>query len=139
MADGGAVESPARPSSSEGLSVAEAERRLAARGGPRRPPPGRSYASIVFANVFNVFNLVLGAFGALTFMFGSWQDALFLCIALANTTIGIAQEAGQSGSSTGSPHSSFRPRWSCATGKAIASRASSSSRATSSCSRQAIS
>jgi P-type E1-E2 ATPase len=93
MADGGAVESPPRPSPSEGLSAAEAERRLAARGGPRRPPPGRSYASIVFANVFNVFNLVLGAFGALTFMFGSWQDALFLCIALANTTIGIAQEA----------------------------------------------
>ncbi len=76
----------------QGLSQAEAARRLAGRGRLRRPPASRSYASIVAANVFTVFNLILAVFGGLTLVYGAWQDALFLGILVANATIGIAQE-----------------------------------------------
>jgi magnesium-transporting ATPase (P-type) len=76
-----------------GLSEAEAAARLAASGPPRKPVTSRSYRSIVRANVFTVFNLILAAFGALTLAFGDWRDALFLGVIVANTTIGIAQEA----------------------------------------------
>jgi cation-transporting P-type ATPase E len=75
-----------------GLSEAEAARRL-----PERPPPAptgasRSYGSIVRANVFTIFNLILAAFGAVTLLYGDWRDALFLGILVANTAIGIVQE-----------------------------------------------
>jgi cation-transporting P-type ATPase E len=75
-----------------GLSSAEAARRLAARGHVRKPRSSRSYWSIIRANVFTVFNAILAFFGAVTLMFGSWQDALFLGILVANTLIGIIQE-----------------------------------------------
>ena len=52
----------------------------------------RSYRSIVRANVFTVFNVILAFFGAVTLLFGSWQDALFLAILIANSGIGIVQE-----------------------------------------------
>jgi cation-transporting ATPase E len=52
----------------------------------------RSYLSIVRANVFTLFNLILSAFGALTLVFGDWRDALFLGIVVANSGIGIVQE-----------------------------------------------
>jgi magnesium-transporting ATPase (P-type) len=75
-----------------GLTEAEAARRLAARG-PQRPlATSRSYASIVRANVFTIFNLILAVAGAATIAFGNWQDALFLGILFFNTTIGIVQE-----------------------------------------------
>jgi P-type E1-E2 ATPase len=75
-----------------GLTEAEAARRL-----PDRPPPaptgtGRSYGSIVRANVLTIFNLILGVFGAITLIYGDWRDALFLGILVANTSIGIVQE-----------------------------------------------
>jgi P-type E1-E2 ATPase len=76
-----------------GLSEAEAERRLLARGKPEPPQTSRSYASIVRANVFTVFNLILAVLGALTLTFGDWRDALFLGILVSNTAIGIVQEA----------------------------------------------
>ena len=61
-----------------GLTQAEAAKRLQARG-PRVPPAtSRSYGSIVRANVFTVFNLILLVFGVITLAFGEWQDALFL-------------------------------------------------------------
>ncbi len=75
-----------------GLSTAEAERRLTQRGGARRQRSSRSYWSIVRANVFTVFNLILVAFGAATLVYGSWQDALFLGILVANSLVGIVQE-----------------------------------------------
>lgn len=85
---------PDRPEASpRGLSQAEAQVRLAELGAPPRPPSSRSYRSIVRANLFTVFNLILAAFGALTLAFGDWRDALFLGVIVANTTIGIAQEA----------------------------------------------
>jgi cation-transporting P-type ATPase E len=76
----------------QGLSEAEAARRL-----PGRPPPapsgtGRSYGSIVRANVLTIFNLILAVFGAVTLIYGDWRDALFLGILVANTSIGIVQE-----------------------------------------------
>src|SRR5262249_11490998 len=74
------------------LTEAEAARRLAARG-PHRPlATSRSYASIVRANVFTIFNLILAVAGAVTIAFGAWQDALFLGILFFNTAIGIVQE-----------------------------------------------
>ena len=78
-----------RPS---GLSQAEASRRLAERGRPRAPRSSRSYAGIVRANVFTVFNLILGVAGAATLAFGEWQDALFLGVLFANAVIGTGQE-----------------------------------------------
>ena len=77
---------------SAGLSRAEASRRLAQRGGPSSRGSNRSYASIARANVFTVFNLILGVAGAATLAFGEWQDALFLGVLFANATIGTAQE-----------------------------------------------
>jgi cation-transporting ATPase E len=74
-----------------GLTQQEAERKLAARP-PATALSSRSYKSIVVANVFTVFNLILLAAGVLTLSFGDVQDALFLAILVANAGIGIAQE-----------------------------------------------
>jgi cation-transporting P-type ATPase E len=74
-----------------GLTQQEAERKLAARP-PAVTTSSRSYKSIVVANVFTVFNLILLAAGVLTLSFGDVQDALFLAILVANAGIGIAQE-----------------------------------------------
>ena len=57
-----------------------------------RARTGRSYASIVRANVFTVFNLILAVAGAMTLVFAEWQDALFLGVLVANASIGTFQE-----------------------------------------------
>ena len=75
-----------------GLREAEAARRLAERGPLPRVQSSRSYASIVRANVFTVFNLILAVFGTLTLVFGDWRDALFLGVLVSNAAIGITQE-----------------------------------------------
>ena len=75
----------------QGLTQQEAERRLALQP-PEPAEASRSYKSIVVANVFTVFNLILLVFGVLTLAFGEAQDALFLAILVANSAIGIAQE-----------------------------------------------
>jgi cation-transporting P-type ATPase E len=81
----------ATTAASAGLTQQEAERKLAAQ--PHAPPgSSRSYKSIVVANVFTVFNLILLAAGVLTLSFGDVQDALFLAILIGNAGIGIAQE-----------------------------------------------
>ena len=81
------------PAVPAGLSEAEATQRRAARGGPSRTQKtSRSYASIVRANVFTVFNLILAVAGAATLAFGEWQDALFLGVLVANAGIGTVQE-----------------------------------------------
>src|SRR5580765_6368485 len=74
-----------------GLTEAEAARRLSARP-PHEHATSRSYASIVRANVFTVFNLILAVAGAATLVFGDWQDALFLGVLVANAGIGTVQE-----------------------------------------------
>jgi cation-transporting ATPase E len=75
-----------------GLREAEAARRLAERGPLQQVQSSRSYASIVRANVFTVFNLILAVFGTLTLVFGDWRDALFLGVLVSNAAIGITQE-----------------------------------------------
>jgi cation-transporting ATPase E len=74
-----------------GLSEQEARRRLAEHP-PAAPETSRSYASIVRANVFTLFNLILLALGVLTLGFGEWQDALFLGVLVSNSSVGIYQE-----------------------------------------------
>jgi cation-transporting ATPase E len=74
-----------------GLTQQEAERKLAARPAAV-DASSRSYKSIVVANVFTVFNLILLAAGVVTLAFGDAQDALFLAILVANAGIGIWQE-----------------------------------------------
>ena len=76
----------------DGLTDAEAAQRLALRGRVPRRRSSRSYASIVRANVFTVFNLILAVAGAATLAFGDWQDALFLGVLVSNAGIGIVQE-----------------------------------------------
>ena len=62
------------------------------RGKLARARSSRSYASIVRANTLNVPNGILFVFGVLTITFGSWKDALFLGILIANIGIGSFQE-----------------------------------------------
>ena len=75
-----------------GLGEAEAARLLAARGPLQPPATSRSTASIVRANVFTLFNLILVVFGGLTLAFADWRDSLFLGIVVFNSGIGIVQE-----------------------------------------------
>ncbi|MDW5598897.1 HAD-IC family P-type ATPase, partial [Conexibacter stalactiti] len=83
------LESQTPPS---GLTEAEARRRLEARGPLPQQATSRSYRSIVIANTFTIFNLILLVFGLLTIFFGDPKDALFVGILVANMTIGIFQE-----------------------------------------------
>jgi cation-transporting ATPase E len=78
--------------SERGLSESEARRRLPERPPPARTGASRSYGSIVRANVFTIFNLILATFGTVTLLYGDWRDALFLGILVANTAVGITQE-----------------------------------------------
>ncbi|HET9507647.1 MAG TPA: HAD-IC family P-type ATPase [Gaiellaceae bacterium] len=93
MSAAGAVATAPRRDAAEavGLTEAQAVARAAA-APPTAARTGRSYASIVRANVFTVFNAILVVFGVLTLLFGEWQDALFLGVVVANSTIGIVQE-----------------------------------------------
>lgn len=77
----------------QGLSAAEAERRLNAGLGNRVPDrSSRSLGQILRANVFTLFNaIVFTGFGILLLL-GRWQDALFGLPALFNTAIGVVQE-----------------------------------------------
>lgn len=65
---------------------------MEARGELPRQRSSRSYVSIVRANTLNIPNGILLFFGVLTIAFGSWQDALFLGILVANIAIGSFQE-----------------------------------------------
>ena len=75
-----------------GLSEAEAQRRLEARGKPRKPPTSRSYWSILRANLFTLPNDILLVLGAVTIALGELADALFLGVVAANAGIGSFQE-----------------------------------------------
>ncbi|MFC7102595.1 HAD-IC family P-type ATPase [Nonomuraea rubra] len=57
---------------------------------PRRS--SRSLSAILRANVFTLFNLVIGVLWALILIFGEWQDGLFGLVIVANALIGIIQE-----------------------------------------------
>ena len=81
---------PASPSE-QGLSSAEAGKRLRKLGSPQESS-SRSTASIVAANVFTLFNAIIGFFGILILSLGLLADAAFLGIAIVNSYIGIRQE-----------------------------------------------
>src|SRR3954464_2433767 len=88
---GGATGAVATTAAAAGLTQQEAERKLAAR--PNTPAgSSRSYKSIVVANTFTIFNLILLAAGGAALAFGQAQDAIFLAILVGNSGIGIAQE-----------------------------------------------
>ncbi|MDR8414567.1 HAD-IC family P-type ATPase [Nonomuraea sp. 3-1Str] len=57
---------------------------------PRRS--SRSFGAIIRANVFTLFNFVIGVLWALILIFGQWQDGLFGLVIVANALIGIVQE-----------------------------------------------
>ncbi|HEX5800301.1 MAG TPA: HAD-IC family P-type ATPase [Gaiellaceae bacterium] len=93
MSAAGAVATAPRRGADELVGLTEAQAATLAAAAPATPArSGRSYASIVRANVFTVFNAILVVFGVLTLLFGEWQDALFLGVVVANSTIGIVQE-----------------------------------------------
>jgi cation-transporting P-type ATPase E len=83
---------PATVLDGAGLTDEEARRRLAETSSGEPEETGRSYASIVRANVLTVFNGILLGFGAVTLIFGDARDALFLGIIVANAVVGISQE-----------------------------------------------
>jgi cation-transporting ATPase E len=74
-----------------GLTSGEARRRLAALGEPE-DRSSRSVSSIVFANVFTLFNAIVLVFFVLVISQGLFADALFGLIAIVNSAIGIRQE-----------------------------------------------
>ncbi len=79
------------PPADQGLSSAEAARRLRKLG----PPPetsSRSTSSIVAGNVFTLFNAIIGVFFVLDLALGLYADSLFGLIAVVNSYIGIRQE-----------------------------------------------
>ncbi len=80
-----------QPVAEQGLSAAEADKRLRKLG----PPPetsSRSTSSIVAGNVFTLFNAIIGVFFVLDLGLGLYADSLFGLIAVVNSYIGIRQE-----------------------------------------------
>jgi cation-transporting P-type ATPase E len=79
------------PATEQGLSSAEAAKRLRKLG----PPPetsSRTTSSIVAGNVFTLFNGIIGIFFVLDLALGLYADSLFGLIAVVNSYIGIRQE-----------------------------------------------
>ncbi|MFG6475207.1 HAD-IC family P-type ATPase [Microbacterium sp. P06] len=69
-----------------------AERVAAGRTNAFRADSSRSVGSIVRANVFTLFNAIVGGCFLVLLLLGRWQDALFGLSALANAVIGCVQE-----------------------------------------------
>jgi magnesium-transporting ATPase (P-type) len=81
----------AEPSIEQGLSGAEAGKRLRRLGAPPQSS-SRSTSSIVAGNVFTLFNAIIGAFFVIDIGLGLYADSLFGLIAVLNSYIGIRQE-----------------------------------------------
>ena len=80
-------------SSVSGLSAAQvAERVSAGRTNEYRERTSRSAAQILRANVFTIFNGILGAALVLVLALGHWADALFGFVLLLNTATGTLAE-----------------------------------------------
>ena len=82
-----------RPIALDGLTEAEVRERVA-RGAVNDVPsaPSRTVAAIIKANVFTLFNGLLGAMLVAILIVGPIQDALFGGVLIANSLIGIVQE-----------------------------------------------
>ena len=79
------------PGKEQGLSSAEAAKRLRKLGSPP-DTSSRSVSSIVAGNVFTLFNAIIGVFFVLILSLGLLADAVFGLIAIVNSYIGIRQE-----------------------------------------------
>jgi magnesium-transporting ATPase (P-type) len=79
------------PTAAQGLSSAEAAKRLRKLGAPAEAS-SRSVSSIVAGNVFTLFNAIIGVFFVLILSLGLVADAVFGVIAIVNSYIGIRQE-----------------------------------------------
>ncbi len=76
-----------------GLTATEVAERVAdGRVNSATDASSRSLGSIVRANVFTLFNLILSIGMVLILVSGDWQDAMFGIVLLANTLIGIVSE-----------------------------------------------
>jgi magnesium-transporting ATPase (P-type) len=80
-----------QPTAEQGLSSAEAAKRLR-KLGPPEETSSRSTSSIVAGNVFTLFNAIIGVFFVLDLGLGLYADSLFGLIAVINSYIGIRQE-----------------------------------------------
>ena len=65
----------------------------------------RSFADIVRANVFTLFNGIIFAAMVMVLVTGSWRDAVFGLVILINTGIGIITELKANERSTSFPSS----------------------------------
>ena len=83
----------APPARLHGLSAADVRQRIAA-GAVNRVPTGptRTVGEIVKANVFTIFNLLLGVLFVVILFVAPPQDALFGVVLVTNAGIGIIQE-----------------------------------------------
>ena len=76
-----------------GLTQAQVAERIAAgRTNAFTADTSRSVWNIVSANVFTLFNAIVGACFLVLLLLGRWQDALFGLAAFANAIIGCVQE-----------------------------------------------
>ena len=76
-----------------GLSEAEVRERVAkGKTNEIKEKTSRSLASIIWANVFNRFNAILGVLAVIVIIIGPIRDALFGMVLVFNTLIGIVQE-----------------------------------------------
>ena len=93
-APGGATRTSARPADLEGLSSAEAERRLRKGEGNTAPARGsRSYAMILRGNLFSFFTIILYVIGAALLALGRYNDAIVsVGLGVVTAGIGAAQE-----------------------------------------------
>jgi cation-transporting ATPase E len=84
---------PAAPDAIEGLSSAEAARRLAdGLGNTVTTTTGRSVGEILRANILTRFNALLGGLLVVILIVGPLLDALFGLLLVANSGIGLVQE-----------------------------------------------
>ena len=84
---------PSPASAHLGLARAEvAEREASGLVNAVPAAPSRTVGQIVLANVFTIFNLLLGALLVLVLVVAPVNDALFGVVLLANTAIGIFQD-----------------------------------------------
>ncbi|MFQ7452129.1 MAG: hypothetical protein ACLRNQ_12710 [Flavonifractor plautii] len=80
------------PDPEQGLTLHQVKERQTERLG-KRPGglPTKTVGQIVRENVFTFFNFIFVVLAALLVAVGSFDDMLFLLIAVANTGIGIVQ------------------------------------------------
>lgn len=94
MTSENATPSAAAPTTApRGLTEAEARDRFVQGLGNAMPSStGRSFWRIMQANLFTLFNGVVGGCFILLLVLGYWQDALFGVFVIANVLIGVGQE-----------------------------------------------